>query len=59
MTIPRLLLEVKLAGLSGVTWDWLDDGSVRCSLGGDEDFVGRGRDGRAALEHLLRRLRVI
>ena len=58
MTLPRLLLEVRLCGLQRVTWEYLDHG-VRCSIGGDEDFSATAKEGRAALEKMLRRLRVI
>ena len=59
MTLPRLLLEVRLACLRDITWEWLDGGGVRCSLGGDYDFSALGADGRSALERLLKRLQVI
>lgn len=59
MTLPRLLLEVQLAHLHDVTWEYLHGGGVRCSIGGDPDFSQLGADGRHALERLLKRLRII
>jgi len=59
MTLGRLFLEADLAGVKPLHWDGLGTGRVRCSLNGDPDFAGVGPDGRSALAHLLRRLKVL
>lgn len=59
MTLRRLFLEADLAGIRPLQWEGLGSGRVRCSFNGDPDFSGVGPDGRAALSHLLKRLKVI
>lgn len=59
MTIERLFLEAKLAGLTRMEWDYAA-ADVKCTVGkGSWTCAARGANGREALENLLRRMRVI
>lgn len=60
MTLPRLFLESDLAGLRPIEFDFDAGPGVKATVGkGSWQCAARGKNGREALENLLKRMRVI